>query len=427
MKETRAHPLRLTIVVGAAFFLLYFACGFTFFAQAPRVFRYLDTLFDADIPSRIMDMTHPQGEHDRTEFHPLLVLLLNPIGFGIRSALQAAGVAVVNADRLAGIVLCTVAGGATAACFHELLRRLGLSRTSGLLWVVLFGLSTSQLIFGSFPESFGFSALALTALFVLGTRAEPPRVRLLAVAVAAFGVVVTNIVAIVLVRARWLDPRKPAAALKSLVAFVAMLLAVTAGLSVLQHRIYPGTESLFQKPRLGTTDRQSFSWAQKIQDLARRGENLGANLVYFNLAAPHVEVQTGVIPPVSVDFPDPSFGALRPLGAVHALLWTLFLAAALTSAAGARVLREPLPLALALWIAFNVALHSVFGLSLFLYSAQWTFAVVAFVAVAVDRLTVQKPRLRPLAMVGLCALVIVQAVNNATFVAELLRIFARTR
>ena len=120
-----------------------------------------------------------------------------------------------------------------------------------------------------------------------------------------------------------------------------------------------------------------------------------------------------------MDFPDPSLAALRPEGAVHAVLWTVLL---LLAGRGLVRVREPLPLALLLWLALQAALHLVFGTSLFLYSCQWTFALAALAAVGTDRLGPARALdLSLLALVGL------QAVANTSFLLEVLRVFAEPR
>ena len=61
------------------------AGGSAFHFQSPRIFFYIDEVFDADIPSRIIDLTRVQGPHSRSQYHPAFVLLLNPLGFGLRT------------------------------------------------------------------------------------------------------------------------------------------------------------------------------------------------------------------------------------------------------------------------------------------------------------------------------------------------------
>ena len=397
------------------FFALYVGWGLAFHLRSPRLFYYLDEAFDADIPSRIMDLTRPQGPHLRAQFHPLFVLLLNPIGVALRAGLR--GLGVEASGRAAAIALSAAAGGGGVAVFSVLLRGLGLASLRVVLWSLVFGLSASQFVFGSLPESWIFSGLSLLVLFALGTRPRPPRDGLVVAGTAAFGMAVTNLAAAVLVRARWLvSEGRVGRLVGGLARYLLLVLLATALLSALQSVVYPGASPFYRADPLAREDRQSFV---RNFELAERTGDLLAHLFFFSLTAPRLLVTETGTPRTTVDFPDPSLAALRPEGAVHAVLWTalLFLAGW-----GLLRMREPLPLALLLWLALQAALHLAFGTSLFLYSCQWTFAVVALVAVGTDRLS--PPRALD---ASLLALVGLQALANTAFLLEILRVFAEPR
>jgi hypothetical protein len=407
--------------LGAGFFLLYVAIGVTFYNEAPRVLRHIDQLFDADIPSRVIDLTHAQGRHERTEIHPLFVLLLNPIGHSLRELLRWLDVGGAGAGSLAAIFMCAVAGGVTAAVFFSTLRRLGLPPPMAVSWTFVYGLSASQLIFASLPESFVFSALSLVVLFACAAQPQPPRA-LLAASIASFSMVVTNLVAIVAVQARWLDPRRAWTALRALTIHIVLVVAITGALSFVQLFFYPGAATFLRPRRVGDTDQSSFISLPTAADKLARARELAANVLEFNLAAPRLVVTETGGPRTMVDFEQPGSDALRrPVGALHAAIWVAILIAAAAGAFRARLHREPLALALLVWLAFNLALHSVFGVSLFLYSCQWTFAVVALAAWGFDRAP-GRASLR-LALVG--AALATQAIVNGSFLVELLTIYAR--
>ncbi len=401
--------------LGLGFFALYLGWGLAFHLRSPRLFYYLDEAFDADIPSRIIDLTRPQGPHLRAQFHPLFVLLLNPIGVALRAGLR--GLGVEASGRVAAIALSATAGGGGVAVFSVLLRGLGLASLRVVLWSLVFGLSASQFVFGSLPESWIFSGLSLLVLFALGTRPRPPRDGLVVAGTAAFGMALTNLAAAVLVRARWLvSEGRVGRLVDGLARYLLLVLLATALLSALQSVVYPGASPFYRADPLAREDRQSFV---RNFELAERTGDLLAHLFFFSLTAPRLLVTETGTPRTTVDFPDPSLAALRPEGAVHAVLWTalLFLAGW-----GLLRMREPLPLALLLWLALQAALHLVFGTSLFLYSCQWTFAVVALVAVGTDRLS--PPRALD---ASLLALVGLQALANTAFLLEILRVFAEPR
>ena len=104
--------------------------------------------------------------------------------------------------------------------------------------------------------------------------------------------------------------------------------------------------------------------------------------------------------------------------------WTSILTSGggVASVSGLARTRDPLIVALALWLASQAALHTVFGSSLFLYSCQWTFAVIALTAVGIDRVAPKRG-----VDAALLALVAVQAWTNMLFLLEILRLFAQSR
>ena len=408
-------PALVSWGLGLGFFALYLGFGLAFHFASPRLFYYLDQLFDADVPSRIMDLTRPQGPHLRAQFHPLFVLLLNPLGFALRVVLRVLGVEA--SGRVAAIALCASAGAAGVAVFSVLLRGLGLASLRVVLWSLVFGLSASELFFGSVPESWIFSGLGLLVLFALGARPRPPRDGLVVAGTAAFGMAVTNLAAVLLVRARWLasEGRRVGGLARCLL----LVLLATALLSALQSALYPGASPFYRVDPLAREDRQSFVRGFAPQALAERAGGVLAHLFFFNLTAPRLLVTETGTPRTIVDFPDPSPAALRPLGAAHAVLWAALL---LLGARGLLRVRDPLPLALLLWLLLQAALHLIFGTSLFLYSCQWTFTVVALAAVGTDRLGLGRAL-----DVGLTALLGLQALANASFLLEILRLFAEPR
>ena len=416
---TRPGDRALAVGLGLAAFALYLGIGLSLHFQAPRLFHYLDQVFDADVPARVIDLTRPQGPHHRTHYHPLLVVLLNPLGFGLRAVFR--GLGLEQAGRVAAIVLCAAAGGLTVGLFSVLLGRLGLARLPRGLWTLVFALSASQLVFASVPESWAFSGLALVGLFVLGARPRPPRDGLVLAGAAAFGMAVTNLAAAVLVRARWLLDGGRAAALRGLLRYVLLVLLVTALVGTLGALVYPGATPFYRLDRLARDDRLSFVRTLEPSVLARRGTAVAAHLLFFNLAAPRILVTETGTPRTAVDFPDPSPGMLRPAGVGHAVAW----AAVLVLAASALVRggREPLLLVLALWVALQAALHLVFGTSLFLYSCQWTSSLVALAAAGTN-LRLGASRAQSAIAAGLALL---QAATNGPFLREVLLHFSELR
>jgi hypothetical protein len=117
---------------------------------------------------------------------------------------------------------------------------------------------------------------------------------------------------------------------------------------------------------------------------------------------------------------------LRGVGWAHAILWLALGALALVSAWRTRLLAEPVSRLLLLWLGFCLALHAVFGPCIFLRSPQWTFAVIALTATAIERFVATRAQLQRISLAALTLLVALQAVDNAAFMGELFRVFTRS-
>jgi hypothetical protein len=78
--------------------------------------------------------------------------------------------------------------------------------------------------------------------------------------------------------------------------------------------------------------------------------------------------------------------------------------------------------ALGLWTLALLALHLVFGTSLFLYSGQWTFAVLGLVAFSLD--LPAGGRVREALLAALVALALLQAATSSALLLEIANAFS---
>jgi hypothetical protein len=409
--------------LGASFFLLYSGLGLTLQARAPRLFMRLDLAFDADLPSRIIDLTRVGGAHYRTQLHPLFVLLLNPLGLLLRAGLR--GLGIESSGRLAAILLTAAAGATGVGLFLAWLRRARIGGGRSWLWALLFGLSSSQMVFGTLPESFVFSGLSLVAAFFVLSVPERPLVSRLLAAIACFGMALSNLGAVVLARADALWRKEGrGAALLAASRLMGATVAVTALLAAVQLWIYPRTVPFYAWTGVAHDDHSSFYRPSTIGEAIAHAGNVGANLFLFNLAAARLEVQGAGTEYPSVDFPDAAWSAFRPSGVAHLLPWTLLLGVAACGLFMTRREWTPPVRGVLLWLLTNAALHSVFGVSLFLYSCQWTFAVVALAALGSEGWAGDLRSRRRIVQGALMLAIALQAVANGTLFAELVSVFA---
>jgi hypothetical protein len=397
------------------FLILYATVGLAFHRARPMAFAYLDQLFDADVPSRVIDLTRFAGPHTRTQYHPLFVLLLNPLGLALKAGLRA--LSVEQAGRAAAILMCATAGALGVAAFFRLLRSSSLPGNVAAAWSVVFGLSASQAFFSVFPESWIFSTLALVLLF--GLEDGPARVP---AGVFAFAMAITNVGAVALARAASVDwSQERSRAVRVVALYVLLVLVAAAVLSLVQTSVYAGAAPFWQLAGLARDDRRSFVWPDGAVGLVARGRELLAYFLDWGLAAPRT-VLTGEQERRAMDFPDVALSAFRPSGLVHALLWSAMLLAAIREGALAGSWRRPRLVALGLWTLALLAFHFVFGTSLFLYSGQWTFAVIAVVALLLGSGPSGVPR--PLFLGALGGLAALQLLANGALFLEIAGAFA---
>lgn len=409
------------LALGVGFFLLYLGLGLTLHLRAPRLFLRLDLAFDADVPSRIIDLTRVGGAHYRTQLHPLFVLLLNPLGLLLRGGLRALGLE--PSGRLAAILLTSAAGATGVALLFAWLRRLLAPGPSPLLWTLVFGLSSSQMVFSAIPESFVFSGLGLLAVFLVVCDPGRSAALRLGTSVACFGMAQSNIAAVFAARADALWKGGRGAALRAASSLAVATVLVTVPLAALQLWIYPRTVPFYAWGAVAEGDRLSVFRPSSVGDALAHAADLSAHLALFNLAAPRLEVQGAGSEYPTVDFPGLSWTAFRPAGLAHLGPWAALLGLAGLGLVSAHRVLDPPVRAVALWLAANTALHSVFGVSLFLYSCQWTFAVVVLAALGTGAWVGEESSRRRIVLGALALAVALEAGANAALFADLVSVF----
>jgi hypothetical protein len=410
-----------------AFLVLYAAVAMLLFRHAPRLFADLDEAFDADLGSWTIDLARPQGPHLRTPIHPLSILLLNPLGSAIRAVLRAAHVEL--AARLAAQWLCAIAGALAVGVFRVLLARIGVSAARARLWTLLFATSATQVVFSTLPESYAFSALSLVLVFAVAAGRRPAWWARLAAGVLAFGVTLTNLVAVAVARASNLDWRRARRSLLACSAHVGAVVLAVAALSIVQRALYPTAALFFAPGALAGGYASYLSLPNTALEAVPRLAGVLSHVGFAGLCAPDLQLVGRGSPHAIVRFAGIPILTPTPMSAVHWLLWALVLfqavrgtvTAGVRGAVSAEGRAAGVVAALWLWLAFLVVLHYAFGTSLFLYSSHWVFAVVA---VAAWGLEARPEATRRPTTVLLVVLVILQVAAHARLVLRLLEVFS---
>ncbi len=327
------------------------------------------------------------------------------------------------AARLSAQLLCALAGGAAVGVLRVLLRRLEVADTRARLWTLLFGTSTTQIVFSSLPESYAFSALSLLLVFVVAAGPRPKGWARLAAGVGSFGVTCTNLVAVALARCSATCRRRLWRSLWPCAVHVGLVVAIAAVLSLVQHAIFHTSEPFFVPKRLPMAYVRSFFVPDTATEELERVAGVVSHVGFAGLAAPRLLVSEPRARGPAVDFADIAILTPTPVSAAHWLLWAVLLVQAGRGALARAQIQASVPpviTALVVWLLFLVTLHVVFGSSFFLYSGHWVFALVAVIAWAVEQ--------RPLGgglftAVLLALLVCLQLVANAGLVRQMLGVF----
>lgn len=271
----------------------------------------------------------------------------------------------------ANIFLLALAGGACVFLMWKIVKQISGDEIHATLFSCLLGLSASHLIFASVIESYIFSAfcLLLFVWLILNNKS----LHLLAVtSTITFGITITNIIQQGLVELLVQKKLKRTARL-----FTAVILTGIA-MNFFSKFIYPSTEFIFLP--------QNFSGEQKFQKEINldRVELAIKNLLIYSIVAPQ--------PYTTLRNELPRFNFLN--GTIREYAWfgcpSLFLWLAMLGLAFFYFFRNirsntmvngHLSFAMLVCLIFNFVLHIGYGSELFLYSADWTYAIILFTAI----------------------------------------------
>ena len=317
--------------------------------------------------------------------HPLAHLIFRPLV--TLSSFFTAG------DRFhANLILLALAGGGCVFLMWKILQQISGREAFAVLFASVLGLSASHLIFASVIESYIFSTLSL--LFFIWLLLNNKSIYwMIAAGVVTLGITITNTaqqaLMAVFVQKNF---RKVAILFTSIVLF-------GVGLNIVSRFVYPVTEYFFIPSNL--TGEQRFS--QEIS--LKRAALMAENILVYNIAAPQ--------PYQSIRNEMPRFNFLNGtiweyawFGWPALIFWGIGLGLAFVGS-----FRNPahraMSAAMLSCLAFNFLLHIGYGIEPFLYSTDWTYAIILFVA-----LSLMEWAERTWFNIGLFILVLSVFVNN---------------
>jgi hypothetical protein len=258
------------------------------------------------------------------------------------------------------------------------------NRVYAFLIAALLGLSTSHLFFSSVIETYIFSAAALISFFLLLQTRKDSIASQIVLSVITFGITLTNFVqnfiGFFISRPR----------LKDIIRFSGLVLSVGMLLSLLHAAWYPSARLFFLPSDTGEEVNFTISvFKDPSWRAIGRVMLLIRTILLYTVIAPEPYVfRTDV----GGTFPRFNFFKIAPeefsLSSYHGLDNVLvFVWAAMLLVAGMvflwklmRSRKADLSLAFVLCLLFNFVLHLNYGYEPFLYSPDWAYALIFFVA-----------------------------------------------
>jgi hypothetical protein len=369
----RSSKLLLDNIPGLVL-LFAFTIGYFLLAQ---IFNHVEIntnniYFEADSWSWLRRMASEDGWQLGTRaVHPFTSLLFRPL---------IAALSILSAgDRYqAGLLALSLAGGGCVFLMWKIVRQMTSETDNAILFTSLLGLSASHLIFASVMETYIFSALCL--LFFLWLLLNNKSIYLLIITViVTFGITITNILqqgfSMLLVQKNF----------RRTIILFSFAILIGIGLNVLSKSIYPATVYVFLPQNIA----EEGSFRKEVT--SQRAILLAENIFIYNVTAPQPYTK------VRDDMPRFNFldGTIREyiwFGWPSLILWSALLVMAFALFLKNFKLSSPvtqLSLAMLGCLFFNYFLHIGYGVEPFLYSADWTYAIVLFTAINLIPLAAQ--------------------------------------
>jgi hypothetical protein len=351
----------------ATFFFLVYIINASIFNRP--VFDVDDIFFDSDgLLWRLRFTTGNWHDYYWRSVHPFVLLLLRPPIAFIGALLRG--------DRLsAAFILIALSGALCVWLAWYFVRKTVGNSIYALLAASLLGASAAHLVFGSLIETYIFLAAVILLFFVL-LLDQRPFPALVLTGLTALGITITNVaqtvIALFMVRRDF----------RQLVKFVLIVGFLSVPLTLLNNLVYPDANPFFFVP--------SSLKAEADNTFAPSADRLLAitRVMFFHsVVAPDPLILKEEIPFLKVWMfkaePLRVSGYDTPLGTFTAFFWM-----ALMGVGGLLFLKNlkkrdnHFSLAFLLTILFNAVLHLRYGKEVFLYSANWTYALVLFLALS---------------------------------------------
>lgn len=358
------------ILLSLVFFSIYFL--FVSIFNQPT-FDVDDIFFDADAYLwRRRFATELVRDYYFRSVHPFVLIIIRPLVFII-------SIFINGNTHYAAFILNAFAGALCVFLVWYFVNHFTKNHIYPLLIATLFGASTAQLVFSSIIETYIFLA-TVAILFIIFLLKDKPSFVLIITGLIAFGITVSNFGQAII--AHFFVKRN----LKKIVIYGLIVTVLIIPLTLLNNFIYPDSQPYFW-------DLSSYSGEDhnSFPPTFQRANYLGRVMVLHSIVAPEPLILKEEIPFLKVWMfrasikKDPMRIAQyeTPLGNILAYTWLGF-----TLLGGFLFLKNFLKqdnrfsLTFILILLFNFSLHLQYGKDVFLYSVNWTYALILFLSLA---------------------------------------------
>lgn len=354
------------LALAGTFFFLYLLTASIFNQPA---FDVDDIFFDADgLLWRMRFATPEYRDYYWRAVHPYVLLIIRPL-VGIVSFL-------LGRDRLAAaFVLTALTGALCVFLLWYFIKRVTGNNLYALLTAALLGGTTAQWIFSSLIETYIF--LAATALiYTTLLLRKSSMTALIITGAVSFGITITNfaqtVIAFITVKMdfwKW-------------VRYGLIVAALTIPLTVLNNIVYPDSQPYFFIPssfeaEAGNTFSPSIGRSAAVARVMLLHSVAAPDPLVFKAEIPFLKVWMSTADPLTLS----KYETLG--GKSLAYFWMgLVILGGILFLKNLKQEDNRFPLAMLGILAFNFALHMAYGKDFFLYSANWTYALILFLALA---------------------------------------------
>jgi len=355
------------VLLSALFFGLYFLIGSVLNS---RYFDVDDIFFDSDgFIWRYRLTTDQWQDFYWRSVHPLALLILRP-------SVNLLSMFLHGDLHFAAITLTAIAGALCVFLVWKFMKEALQNTVSALIMAFLFGISTSHLIFGSLIETYVFLTAATLLFFVLMQKGNYSLPLLVSVGIITMGITLTNFAQTVIA----LFGTKPN--LKFIFKYVFIVVALVVSLTLVSSLFYPNASPYFFVPSSFLAERQNV----RVVSL-NRAQALVRAFMFNNIVAPSPLLSHKDIPFVQFRFyraEDYKISEYStPLQATTGWIWlSLLVIAAIFFVKDFKSHNMRLTFSLLGCVVFNLLLHLRYGKELFLYSPNWTYAVVLLIGIS---------------------------------------------